>query len=361
MINKEKRQFIYVLKDPISLKIKYVGKTSNPDDRLKRHMNDCNLKNSWTKKSKWLLHLKNNNLNPIMEIIDEGTDSNINELEIKWIKHYRDNDIYLSNETEGGDGFNWTGLKHKDESIIKMKMNHPLRKSVIQFDMDNNIVNKFNSSYEAADYMNTSRGFVAGCCNNKPHYITLKGFYFRYIDNYFPCPKSNIIPDINDINDKLNILIEDEKKLLKEINFKKKNKSGVKGFKVIQYDLDGNILGRYNTMSDASEKTKCHIALISNCCKKKTYYTVNGTTFRYEGDVFDYIAYNKNIQVNSKGVYKYDLDGNFLDKYDSIRNAAIQNNTQKSNISQCCKKKYKKNGGNIIVGGFIWRYEGDIF
>ena len=30
MINKEKRQFIYVLKDPISLKIKYVGKTSNP-------------------------------------------------------------------------------------------------------------------------------------------------------------------------------------------------------------------------------------------------------------------------------------------------------------------------------------------
>jgi len=42
-----------------SNEIKYIGKTKNLKDRLNRHMNPCNLKDSWTSKNKWLLLMKN--------------------------------------------------------------------------------------------------------------------------------------------------------------------------------------------------------------------------------------------------------------------------------------------------------------
>lgn len=104
--------YIYILKDPISDEVRYVGKSNNPENRLKKHMSDYSLIESWTAKNKWLLNLKNNNLFPVMEIIDSTELDNINELEIKWIKYYHDLGLNLTNGTDGGDGFDWTGRKH---------------------------------------------------------------------------------------------------------------------------------------------------------------------------------------------------------------------------------------------------------
>mgnify|MGYP000976296680 CR=1 FL=1 len=138
---------------------------------------------------------------------------------------------------------------------------------------------------------------------------------------------------------------------------------------VIHYDIKGNILAEYESLIEASRTSGHHIYLISNCCKNKGSYTVGGkhfwrknesvnpTTFRYKGDKFDYIPYNKNIQINSRKVCKYDLDGKFLQKYDSIRKASIDNNCDKANILSCCKRKVnKKTGKFIIVKGYTWRY-----
>ena len=55
-----------------------------------------------------------------------------------------------------------------------------------------------------------------------------------------------------------------------------------------------------------------------------------------------------------KKINKYDLDGNFIETYDSIKIAAKENNMHRSQISNCCNKKYKK------AKGYIWRYEDDI-
>lgn len=33
------RNYIYILKDPVSNEIRYVGKSNNPNNRLKRHLN----------------------------------------------------------------------------------------------------------------------------------------------------------------------------------------------------------------------------------------------------------------------------------------------------------------------------------
>lgn len=139
---------------------------------------------------------------------------------------------------------------------------------------------------------------------------------------------------------------------------------------VIQYDLSGNIIQVFSSLIEASTKTGYHIALISNCCKKKRYYTVNGGhfwredqsdynmiyTFRYEGDAFDYVPYNKNIQLNSKKICQYNLDGSLYKIYDSVRLAALETGSGKSNITKCCRNKIGKSGKNIIVKGYTFRY-----
>jgi len=138
---------------------------------------------------------------------------------------------------------------------------------------------------------------------------------------------------------------------------------------VTHYDINGNILSEYESLMEASRKSGHHIYLISNCCKNKGHYTVGGkhfwrkdnnidpTTFRYKGDKFDYIPYNKNIQINSRKICKYDLNGKLLQVYDSMRNAAMDSGSDKANILSCCKRKInKKNGKFIIVKGYTWRY-----
>lgn len=354
------KNYIYILKDPISNEVRYVGKSNNPQNRLKKHLSESNLIESWTPKNKWLLSLRKDNLSPIMEIIDSTYLDNINELEVYWIKHYRDLGIDLTNGTNGGDGFDWTGRKHRSETVEKMKICHPDRKEIIQFDLNNKIINFYNSIRNCAILSNLDRRHISKCCKNGEN-KTVGGFYFRYIDNYFPCVKSILEPDMVYINSKIEefnlskpTYITKKERLKNKL--KESNKSKRKS--IIHYDLDGNVLGRYESMSKARDYTGCHIGLISNCCNKKSYYTVNSTTFRYEGDVFDYKPYNVNIQVNSKRVCKYDLDGKLVEIYDSIKQAMRNNGiTSDSNIVSCCKKKTNKKTGKFIkVKGFTYRY-----
>lgn len=351
------KNYIYILKDPISNEIRYVGKSNNPEDRLRRHLQNNNLIESWTPKNKWLLNLKNNNMLPIMEIID-STEFDINELEIKWIKYYRDLGLDLTNGTDGGDGFDWSGRKHSEESIQKIKLCHPNRKEVIQFGLDNIIVNIYNSVREAERETGLSRSHIIKCCNNTKN-KTVSGFYFRYIDNYFPCIKSNSEPDLDYINSEIEL--HNSKKISyvtkrEELNNKIKEGNKAKRKSIVHYDLNGNILGKYQTMSEARDITKCHIGLISRCCNEKSYYSVNGTTFRYENDIFDYFPYNKNIQVNSRKVCKYNLNGELVEVYDSIKLAMRENETTDSNITTCCRGKVSKKGKFLKVKGYTYRY-----
>ncbi len=63
----------------------------------------------------------------------------------------------------------------------------------------------------------------------------------------------------------------------------------------------------------------------------------------------------KDILVqNCKMVFQYDIDMNFVKKYPSTRNAEKVTGFNSTNIAKCCKRKVS------TVGGFIWRYEGDV-
>ncbi len=360
------KKFIYELTDPETNKPRYVGKTNKPKRRLRDHIRCCNKIGAWTPKNKWIRSLKDKGLVPNMNIINETETNNINELEIAHIKDYREIYEDLTNVANGGDGFDWTGRKHEEESIKRMKFNHPFRKVILQFDMDNNFIHKFESSKE----LGVSRKHAVRCCKGlaKQH----KGHYYRFPDNFFPCVLAKPIENMDEIqkildNNKLEKLPTKrrQKTIDKNMKIKEEKIKNRKPQKIyVQYDLKGNILGVFKGMAEACRKSGCHSHLISFCCKNKQYYTVFNTTFRYEGDIFDYVPYNKYVQVGSKKVSKYTLDGILVAEYDSIKRAAAElgGKSNEANISRCCNQKYnQKSGKSLVVKRFTYRFSEDKF
>lgn len=59
----------------------------------------------------------------------------------------------------------------------------------------------------------------------------------------------------------------------------------------------------------------------------------------------------RNIEGMIKSILQYDLEGNFIKKYDSITNACKKLGIDKSCISKCAKNKRKS------AGGYIWKYK----
>lgn len=63
-------------------------------------------------------------------------------------------------------------------------------------------------------------------------------------------------------------------------------------------------------------------------------------------------AYLTGLEIKAtKSVLQYDMDGNFVKEWDSIKNAANGTQTKMSNICHCCKGRLKS------TGGYIWRYK----
>jgi group I intron endonuclease len=122
--------FIYSLIDPFTLELRYVGKTERIFQRLHDHCND----KSKTHKANWIRSIINRGKTPIQLILEVLTDnSDWQERETYWIKHYRDLGFKLVNSTDGGDGVvnlsqesrnkiinTWLGRKHKLETLIKI-------------------------------------------------------------------------------------------------------------------------------------------------------------------------------------------------------------------------------------------------
>ncbi len=107
--NIENRVFyIYCLKDPNTLEIRYIGVTcTSLSARLSQHIYDA--KKGGTYKRNWLQNL---GIKPIIEIIETCTHVNWEERERHWISFYTN----LTNTREGGRG---VILDRSKESILK--------------------------------------------------------------------------------------------------------------------------------------------------------------------------------------------------------------------------------------------------
>lgn len=107
--------FIYVLLDPITKEVRYVGKTTNPARRMCAHRCPCR---ATYHTLCWLKSLRKYGLDPVMDIVEViPPDGNWADREKFWIAAYRKAGANLTNLTIGGEGV--PGNKQSPETVAK--------------------------------------------------------------------------------------------------------------------------------------------------------------------------------------------------------------------------------------------------
>lgn len=195
------KTYIYVLIDPKTNEIRYVGKSVTPEVRLRRHLSEARISNKKSHRLHWLKSLLKNNTKPKMEIIDE-IDGEWEWLEEYWICQFKAWGFNLVNGTTGGDNPpSWKGKTHTDEYkeirrdimtknnpakkmndewrnniSLAHKRNHFLpinateanKKKVCKFTLSGEYVETYNSITEAAKKNGlSSTSGIGAVCDNK--------------------------------------------------------------------------------------------------------------------------------------------------------------------------------------------------
>ncbi len=111
--------FIYILIDPTTNQIRYVGKTTDIKRRIRRHINERFIHNSY--KDRWIRKLIDNDYLPEIEVVDIIPKKNWVYWEQFYISYFKFLGSNLTNGTLGGDEPPTTkGRKHTLESKLKM-------------------------------------------------------------------------------------------------------------------------------------------------------------------------------------------------------------------------------------------------
>jgi len=192
--------YIYVLSEPTG-EIRYVGKSVNPKDRYRRHLNEAKKRNSITYKSNWIYSLLKKGLKPKIEVIDQ-VDGEWEWLEQYWISQMKIWGFDLVNDTEGGENPpTWKdGQVHNNEFIKhlsdRMKKDNPSKnmdnkwrenisksmkgkspnnidtiinkREVMQFSLKGKLVGEFESLTDAANYLGLKNiSGIRSVCNGE--------------------------------------------------------------------------------------------------------------------------------------------------------------------------------------------------
>src|SRR5262249_52955185 len=97
-----KTTFIYALIDPLDCRERYIGKSNNPQSRLRGHIFDS--KTNDYPVHRWIRKLARLSLVPTVIILEEINQAAWKEAERKWIAHYSHIHCDLLNLAPGGEG-----------------------------------------------------------------------------------------------------------------------------------------------------------------------------------------------------------------------------------------------------------------
>ena len=119
---------------------------------------------------------------------------------------------------------------------------------------------------------------------------------------------------------------------------------------VYQFDLFGNFIQEFYSAHEASRQTNIDYSSICSCCRKEKLNTKN---FQWSYDKEDASIKDIHTQViyRDRRVLQYDKNGNIIQIYSTLSEAAAASGVAKSTISNVCR------GIGKSGGGFIWRYE----
>lgn len=117
--------------------------------------------------------------------------------------------------------------------------------------------------------------------------------------------------------------------------------------KILQFDLDGNYITSYSSVSEAIKKTGICRERINNCCKN-LIPNVDAYQFIFEGD--EAPGKCMNPIFTQKPVCQKDLSGNIIAMYESASDAGKALKVDSSCIRRCCYKEKK------TCKGYTWEF-----
>lgn len=126
--------------------------------------------------------------------------------------------------------------------------------------------------------------------------------------------------------------------------------------KVLQYDLDGNFIKKWNSTSDVSKAYDIDLSNIVRCCIGETK-SCCGFMWEYmigneiPDKIIPYKDKRGEIIRKSKSVYQYDMDGYYLKKFNSSNEIKQLIGANVNHIRECCLGKSKS------YLGYRWSYE----
>lgn len=118
---------------------------------------------------------------------------------------------------------------------------------------------------------------------------------------------------------------------------------------IYQYDLSGNLIREWNSITRAGESVNGDRTGVQHCCagKLKTYKNFIWTYAPLTQEGLKIRLQNNNL----KEVFQYDINGNLVNTYKSTEEAAKAVSCNPSFISMACR------GLKRIAKGYIWKYK----
>jgi len=144
----------------------------------------------------------------------------------------------------------------------------------------------------------------------------------------------------NVINEGLNCKLGNQNSIISKETRLKMSK------KVFQYDLQGNFIKEWSSISEISDTLKLSKGWLSHIIDHSTF-TLKG--YRFTSEKTKLIPITKNYK-NKKIVFQYDRNNIFIQQWSSAKEAAEKLGLFTQNITSCCRNETKS------AGGFIWKY-----
>ena len=172
--------YIYILKNPNTNEIRYVGQTNDLKRRLNKHVTNSRSLKDNRHVSNWIRSL---NTVPVMDVVETCDYSVRNEREQYWIDYYKSQGCDLCNSSKGGAGAgigntNCLGRVISEETKQKISTANKGKKTthgkggvsgkpVYQYDKEGNLLGIFPSILNAAKVLGICRRTIKNSLNNK--------------------------------------------------------------------------------------------------------------------------------------------------------------------------------------------------
>lgn len=302
--------FIYVLKDPRTGEVRYVGKTNQSlAMRLSKHLSSKDK----SYRTSWIQSLLKEGVKPTIALIQEvPCYENYEIWEVFWIKLYRDLGCKLVNTHDGGE---WKiGRAISAKTVEKSARGH--MKPVAQYTLEGKFVDRWES-VKAAEALGMSSNNITHCARRNGK--TAGGYMWRYWNETLG---ADIEPYANPFTKP-----------------------------IARYTRLGKFIDKWESASAAGRELDINKDRIGDCARLKIP-TAGSYQWRYWSETLG-ADIEPVANKHKKPIARYTLDSVFIDEWESAVKAGRSLGIVPSGITACLKGRTK------TAGGFKWKYLAD--